>query len=356
LRDNLIETCNNNYRLALEKKLGFFHFQVDGTAGYLAGIWLLTFSTDVAFLLILGYNLLAFACQPLVAVFPKSVYKNGVALALGLSALALILPVSACWFSMVAAGVSSSIFHVCAGALSLNTAAGDHRRFSWFLAPGVLGLLSGVAAGSTQQAWITFALPLLLLFSISVIFFTINNKNKFGVISDPKNISTPSFHCSSSKPWLFWMIIVLLLLMAGRSASWFFYHGHTVVLTTPTLLLFAIMACFGKFFGGMLSNRFGTHAIAIIGLLMASTCFYMAEIMLPIVFIALGLACLQSGTPGLLITLNEQLKNSALSAALGLGIVVALGGFFLLAIMTNKQQWIEYFWGVPVAIAFIHIA
>ena len=138
---------------------GVMHFVVDATSvgTTMAAPWLHDLTLDGAFLLILVYDLLAFAPQFAIGLVtdrlraPRPVLQAGLVLtAVG----AALLPLGAVP-AMLTVAVGNALFHVGAGVFALSVDPQRAAPAGVFVAPGALGLGLGIWLGHTESfvAW-----------------------------------------------------------------------------------------------------------------------------------------------------------------------------------------------------------
>ena len=318
------------------QKLGLKHALSDASAGYLAGCWLLTMSLNTLAPLFLAYNLIAFGCQPVFSLLPEKHENTAIHSSLVLAIVALMLPPESYWLTLFCIATASALFHVSAGSVSLKSANHDSMQLSWFIAPGVLGLLTGMAAGISEVTLVSWVLIAGLL--CSLFLSTSAVKSRQAVL--------PAKQLSIS----FCLIAALLLLISIRSLVWSFYQGN-LTLSAPLLLSMAAAAFIGKLTGGWLDSRLSTKQWLLPALIMASGFLLFTEKTGSVITLAAGLACLQSTTPVMLKMLDQHLQKPALSAALGLGVAIALGGGVLSLLMSINSYPLDWIWLVPALLA-----
>ncbi|MRI32469.1 hypothetical protein EOPP23_05650 [Endozoicomonas sp. OPT23] len=328
-------------RMNLPALRGIQHGLNDACAGLLAGSWLMSFSTDKTLLLLLGYNLIAFFCQPLASLIPEKHRRIYINLSMLLAASSLIVTENMAWIAMLLIATASCLFHVCAGAEVLQESRNCCAKTGVFVAPGVLGLLSGMAAGIIHLEVVSWLLIIMIIASLGL------------NIKRPEPMQTGKAHTSEA-PGSFWIICVLLFLIALRSLTWVFYQGSELV-TVNNLVILAVIISFGKLTGGRMGNHSRWPLICILTLGLATTLLYLSEQYASFALLAAGLALLQSMSPVFLVKLNAYLQKPALSSALALGTAISFGG----ALFWLTQEFIpsafEFFWLLPLSLALLFL-
>jgi FSR family fosmidomycin resistance protein-like MFS transporter len=203
-------------------------------------------STSTTFYLILIYNGLAFAGQPLVGILTDKLicYRQTMFIAIGFTSIGLIFisidPVLATIF----VGIGNASFHVGAGALCLFVKPGRATPPGLFVAPGALGLWAGLwlRENGYMMIWLFY----LLLF-IGLIVSLLNKSPKIHTYKIPTEIN---FTGSKS--------IILLLLFSITIRSYVGFAGYSDGPRLPIItFLFALVAFGGKGLGGIISDRVG---------------------------------------------------------------------------------------------------
>ncbi|WP_461535681.1 MFS transporter [Spongorhabdus nitratireducens] len=332
------------YRLSNSQRLGVMHGLSDGVAGFLVGSWALTLHPATLAIVVLCYNMLAFAMQPFLAGCPERWYHRGIQLSMCLAAVALLLPIEWFWLAVILSGCGSGIFHVFAGAVSLRAAKGCSAQVGWFVAPGVLGLMTGMAGGLAGWSFMPVIIIPLLLFMALVLPSPTSFTDK------PRQ---PGQTTEQEGSVAFWLACAVLFIIAFRSLVWVFYQGSLGSLSTQALMIIAVSAAAGKLLGGWLGKVYHWQYTVVSSLLLATFAFYLSGTYQSFAWLVLGLASLQASTPSLLVRLDAFLNSHALSAALGLGTAIALGGagiWVFVQIPMDLELWV---WTVPAVLALI---
>ncbi|KEQ17283.1 hypothetical protein [Endozoicomonas numazuensis] len=213
------------------QKLGLKHALSDASAGYIAGCWFLSLPIETLIPLLIAYNLVAFGCQPLFSLLPEKFENKAISIALLLAVAALLLAPERYWMCLICIATGSALFHVNAGSIGLKSSDNDSFQLSWFIAPGVLGLLTGMAAGINELSIVSWG----LIAGLSCSMFI----NTSTVKPAKTNPTTEPFSIS------FALIAIFLLLISMRSLVWSFYQGN-LTLSASLLLIMATAAFFGK--------------------------------------------------------------------------------------------------------------
>ncbi|GAB3986857.1 hypothetical protein GCM10028807_05160 [Spirosoma daeguense] len=297
--------------------LGIGHGFSDAAAGYLIGS--LSHSSDSLQLgmAVLLYNALAFGGQLPVGIWldRTSKYKQWSILSvLGMvTALGLLL-CHYVWAAVVLAGVSSAIFHVAGGAVTLLSFPQQTRFVGVFSAFGVVGLALGGWSGTMQLSEASYLLMSGLLF--------------IGLLL--RNATFPNGRVqitSTEKPQLDhhdYVMILLLTAIALRSAVW-----NIIQLLYAEqydwLLYVALAAMAGKLLGGWLTDRISWRIYSLIALAIAIPSLSWGYRRL--FWLLLGTGLIQSLTPISVVAFQRIFPNvPATVSGATFGLAIALGG------------------------------
>jgi FSR family fosmidomycin resistance protein-like MFS transporter len=308
-----------NRTLLLPVTLGLAHGVADGAAGLLLGGLPRVMPLAEVALLVLLYNLLAFACQPVFGVITDHWRKpRWMALAgLGLLAGGLVLAGRAPWLGVPLAGTGSGVFHVAGGALALCATRGKASGPGLFAAPGVVGLaLGGFLALRGMLAIWPFLLGLAVLAGLVLLL---------------KEPALPYVSAADDEPVFErhdLIMIALLAAIALRSLVWTTLQ-YVLEVRVDLLLLLAVAAAVGKIVGGPLADRLGWRRWTVLAL--GGSAALLTVSAGNIWVLMLGVALLQSATPAALAAaLRLMPQRPATAAGLGLGLAIALGGLPLM--------------------------
>jgi FSR family fosmidomycin resistance protein-like MFS transporter len=302
-------------RLLFPLTLGLAHGVADGAAGLLLGGLPRVMPLAEVALLVLLYNLLAFACQPVFGVITDHWRRpRGMALAgLGLLASGLLRTGRGPALGVALAGAGSGIFHVAGGALALCATRGKASGPGLFAAPGVVGLALGgfLALRGVLVTW-----PFLLGLAVLA-----------GLVLLLKEPALPYASASDDEPVFErhdLIMIVLLAAIALRSLVWTTLQ-FVMEARVDLLLLLAVAGAVGKIVGGPLADRLGWRRWTVLAL--GGAAAFLTISAGNIWVLMLGVALLQSATPAALAaTLRLMPRRPATAAGLGLGLAIALGG------------------------------
>lgn len=302
-------------RVGLLLILGAAHGLADATSAWLIGS--LSERAGVASIvwLVLGYNVLAFAIQPLVGMMADWLRAPRAFAVGGLVALAGALPLGpvqpAC--AVALAGLGSASFHVGGGAVALGAAAGRAAGAGIFTAPGVLGLAIGGTIAAAGYS-IASALAIALLFVAGMIAWV--------PLADASVQAPMALDHRFEKHDV--IMIALLAAVALRSFAWTVI-GAAVEGRFDLLLVLGAAAAIGKALGGFAADRIGWRRWTVSALLAAAAMLSVASS--SIVALALSALLLQSATPVVLAAAAQLFPGRrATIAGLVLGFSIALGG------------------------------
>jgi FSR family fosmidomycin resistance protein-like MFS transporter len=301
------------YRLPL--LLGLAHGISDAAAGFILGGLAIDLPLAQVGLLALAYNLLAFGTQPLIGVVVDRLQRPRLAVTAGLLAMsgALLVVLFQPMVAVLLAGLGSALLHVGGGALALCATPRRAAGPGLFAAPGVLGLALGSALALAQTpAGPALAAVLLALAA--------------AVLSHPLPV-LPYHRASAARPLLEvhdWVLMGLLAAIAVRSAAWTALRA-TQEGQTEVLIGLACAAAVGKVAGGFLADRYGWRAWSLATLTGAALLLLLGAGIPAMLYV--GVALLQSSTPGLVVAFAQAMPTApATAAGLAFGLAIALGG------------------------------
>jgi FSR family fosmidomycin resistance protein-like MFS transporter len=301
-------------RLLLPTTLGLAHGIADGAAGLLLGGLPRSLPLGEVALLVLLYNVLAFACQPLFGAVTDYFGRPKLVALLGLGLQAAGLTFSP-WHTAAAvtlAGLGSGCFHVGGGALALCATRGRATGPGLFAAPGVLGLALGGYLSLTGTAPLWPWLVGLALIALAI-----------AALGQPA-LPYTEIHAEPVFERHDLIMIALLAGIALRSLVWTTLQ-YVLEARVDVLLLLAVAGAVGKVAGGVLADRLGWRRWTMLAL--GSAAALLTASAGNVWVLMLGVALLQSATPGALAaTLSLLPRQPATAAGLGLGLAIAIGG------------------------------
>lgn len=239
--------------------LGAAHFVVDlsTVSALLTAAGKSGFSAEWAALLVIGYDVLAFAAQPLLGLAADKLGLAAHASALGcaLAAAGVWLAGAAPVAAVAAGALGNALFHAGGGALSLRLRPGSALEPGLFVAPGALGLFLGRQTGGTElfMPWV-----LTLLLAASALAAP--------ALRMPRMPRKPAFPAIRG----FGLVAAVLLgtvavrSLVGSCAVFPWAAGW------PQGLLLAAAIFAGKAAGGALGDRLGWRNVAAAGLLLSA--------------------------------------------------------------------------------------
>jgi MFS transporter, FSR family, fosmidomycin resistance protein len=209
-------------------------------------VWQYQLTSQVYFLLAVGYNVLAFAFQPLCGLVSDRMRNHSMTAAFGiaLTAVSVILAPVNPYIAVGCAGLGNAFFHVGGGAVSLMLAPGRARVPGLFVAPGALGIAVGAMLGRKGPVEPVLFLCLLIAASAAMIFMKTPKDNKT-FLSKPESLRWPVLVGSLL------LVSIMIRSLVGFSAGFPWHNDKTV------LFLIVCAAFAGKALGGIVSDRFG---------------------------------------------------------------------------------------------------
>jgi FSR family fosmidomycin resistance protein-like MFS transporter len=241
----------------------FSHALVD--AASIAAVMSLAYQkahSSEALMLVLLYNFLAFATQPLLGILSDRFFKAERVSALGCIITAIGLMISFPYWSIALVGIGNALFHVGGGITSLNIDPGKAWAPGIFIAPGNIGVFIGILAAKTEfNHWLYILLLIIAAFSFIIIRLPDNTS-----LPEPNPISPKSSQNILYAALFLILITVIIRSFAGLTVQFQWKDNMTL------LILLSICVTLGKAFGGVLSDKFGLLKVPVIGLMIAIPC------------------------------------------------------------------------------------
>lgn len=313
--------------------LGAGHFLNDLAAAVLLAYSARTADTDTTSLHFTLYAVIAFATQLPFALFIDRFRLSGVLLRAALILMPLLIPLASynLTAAIILAGLVSSVYHVCGGALSVGGEHNTGLRSGIFNAPGIIGLTAGSFIMPEVAVWI-IGIAWLIAWFIKI---------------------NPQFqqHIQSSNhapEWHDLLMFVLLLVVAFRSAIWDIFHLMSQD-DNMTLWGVAIAASAGKLGGGLLSDYLRTSRVLLLTLMSSALILQFTD--RSRVFLYVGIALLQASIPPAILAFRARIPQLPGSASsLVLGFAVALGGIVYTLDLEALQPYLIGVYSVLLAI------
>lgn len=275
---------------------GITHAFVDATcvAVVFAGLLFNHADAQTSLFLVLLYNVLAFGLQPIVGMLFDKLQTPRLAAIIG--CMLTIISAVVWKFSLPAvvfAGLGNAFFHIGGGIISLKMSGGKATIPGMYVAPGALGLFIGILVGKSGHFVSLVFITLLLISSALICFLSYQTATKNNGVEKTFN----KFE-----------LIVLLLLLSISIRS---LIGLGVVFPWKSnmnlLILLTLVVVFGKFFGGIIADKFGWMKISISGLILSAPLIALG-IHSPFLAIA-GMFCFNVTMPVTLVVVANVLKG-----------------------------------------------
>jgi FSR family fosmidomycin resistance protein-like MFS transporter len=297
--------------------LGIAHGFSDAAAGYLFG----SLSHDANFIetgsAVMIYNVVAFGGQLPAGIWLDRIGHYRKPAVLSLLGMILALWLLSChflWIAIAIAGLSSAIFHVAGGAVTIAGFPEKSRFVGVFSAFGVMGLALGGWAATRQwdgvSYWLEAGLAVLLISLLKANFPLARNRN----------LPAPKPQLDNHD----YLMILLLMAIALRSAVWNVIqlcYAHQY----DWLLYLAMAAMAGKLLGGWLTDHIPWKPYALTALSIALPALGWGYRKL--FWLLLGTGLLQSLTPMSVIALQRLWPGvPATVSGAAFGLAIAIGG------------------------------
>lgn len=307
----------------------FGHFYIDFICSLILSLIIFKNPTNVSqiALLIILYNLIAFGTQPFFG-FLADKYKKA-----QLSAITGIIITTAGMIfffnptiAVILLGIGNALYHVGGGIVVLNLNPGKAKYPGIYVSTGALGLFLGGLLGYIQvNPWL-FIIGGVLVSGILISIIQVNQIQKIKKFKERK-VSLIG-------------IVSLLLLVSvcmrslisdSLKLSWKSAFILGLILTLSVVL--------GKFFGGILADKYGFMKVGIIGLLIATPLLTFFQSIPILVFI--GVFCFNLVMPITLTAIAEVFPNYK-GFAFGLTTLALVVGYLLF--MWLRHQIIIGIW------------
>lgn len=308
--------------------LGIAHGITDATTAFLLTSLAWAELSWSSLSLILLYDVIAFALQPLFGAVVDRLKQHRSATALGvlLAGLSLLLMNQSALAAVVVTAIGSALFHVGGGALTLRH---EHHRATHcgiFTAPGVVGLGIGAALAMSHLPVTWLLLGLCLLFALVILFLPTPSKELDAAAQDTAS-DTASARAAIESEW-FIILCFILFAIALRSSVWVAYRAAS----SGDLDFFLKLSCaagIGKLAGGFLSEKIGRRRY--IALAFGLSALLLSFFDDAVIATLAGIALLQSTTPIALAAVGDMFRRrfpefQATAAGLTLGLAIAIGG------------------------------
>ncbi len=251
----------DNRAMGLAIRLGVIHALVDASciAVLYSEVALDRLPYDTLTALVLLYNSLAFGLQWLIGILAdiKGAYRSTAAVGIWLIVAAAVMEPFYPWAGAALAGAGNAFFHVGAGAVVLRQSHGRAAESGVFVAPGAIGVVTGVWLGLNSALWRRPIIALLACSSLLLLRFI-------------PSITLPSAQRPrATVAWLAVPVALLLGSVAIRSAVGGLLSGSWRTSVFASFAL-AAAAMTGKCIGGLLSDRLGWRSSSTLALLLAA--------------------------------------------------------------------------------------
>lgn len=295
--------------------MGLSHGVADCVSGMLIGFLPLYCDNARVGMLILLFNVLAFAGQLPAGLLIDKLKdpRIGVLGSLGLMGAGLISYQFSPEIGILLIGTGSGFFHVAGGRVAIMATEGQAKGPGIFAAPGVIGLAIGgflAIQGIHAEYYLLAGLGVLALVAAFLPLKAIA----------PLRTEKEEVHFDMHDLFM----LILLIAIAMRSAIWNLYQ-YIHAEQWELLLLAGAAAAVGKVSGGFLADWLGWKRYALIALISSATLLTLGGTK-PWLFIP-GIALLQSATPLAVSAMHRFMPHKpATTAGLTFGLAIAIGG------------------------------
>ena len=238
--------------------LSLMHFVTDGLCSYLVFAKLYPQDPKMAFLIFIGYNVLAFVTQSPVGIIIDKYNKPKLFLGISMCAMLLGYALSGIWIlSVTLIGVSNSFFHVAGGKYVTDKSGNDISHLGIFVSTGAIGLVLGQRY--THLVLLPYVFLSLLIVCGLLIIFSEDSK------------SVPYHEEYEDPQRAKYALLALIGVVAIRS-----FVGKVISPGfTPSLhvfLIISIATALGKAAGGIFSRLVGIKWTTYVSMTVAAIC------------------------------------------------------------------------------------
>ncbi len=216
------------------------------------------FETVILFALI--YNGIAFAFQLPIGSLADFIGKNNMLTATGILFVVLGTFITNPILLCITIGIGNAMFHIGGGREALLIGEGKAFSIGQFVSTGAMGVF--LAGKFYNISYITYIVCVLLIVSAILIFLHKNSNNEI----KSSNITNKGF----IKIAIYMFSTVLLRAYMGTMVHYSFQN------TFIFSLLFVAAIVLGKFFGGILSDKFGMAEFSIVSQVLCVLCFLLS--------------------------------------------------------------------------------
>lgn len=317
----LLPFSSQRYKLIL---LSLMHFATDGLCSYLVFAKLYPDNLSMAFLIFIGYNVLAFVTQSPVGILIDKYNKPKLFLGISVGAMLLGYVLSSVWIlSVILIGMSNSVFHVAGGKYVTDKSGNDISHLGIFVSTGAIGLAIG-------QTYSYSAIPVVIFFTLLIGSYIL-----ILVSADPEKKEYSEIF-TSEKYAKYAMLAVITIVFARSFVSKVIKPGFTPF--SFFLIVVSLFVAAGKAIGGVCAKYFGIKITAIISLSLAaiSLCLGVGN---PYTYI-IGIFAFNFSMPITLYFANILLKGKE-GFAFGTLAAILAPGYFLGVLVSSYSTFMK---------------
>ena len=216
-------------------------------------------SYEFSFFIVVLYNIIAFGTQSIIGNIFDKINKPRWCAIIGcvLTAMSAILwknPVAA----VLCAGFGNAFFHVGGGIICLRTGRGNSAIPGMYVAPGALGLFIGLLIAKND--WVSPYIFSAILALSALFIFLYKEEGENYIAKRQSSIICNKFLLICN--FLLFAIAIRSFIGLSISLPW---NGNIIL---AACLTFAVVS--GKFFGGIIADKFGWLKVTVIALLISS--------------------------------------------------------------------------------------
>ena len=298
------------------------HLVTDGLCSYLIFAILYPNNSELALLVFILYNILAFVTQSPIGIIIDKYNKPKAFLIISVLCIAFGYIFSgATVFATVLIGVGNSLFHVCGGKYISEKSNNDIASVGIFVSTGAIGLV----LGQRLCNYISVAFVFFFVLLIGTLLLIFAKDKEHIAIKEKNNVNV------EMGIFLAIISVVMIRSFVGKIASGEFE------ITLLNAILISVATALGKACGGIVSKILGINKTAVISMIVAAACLTFGRGVAVIYII--GVFTFNFSMPITLYFANELLKGREGFAFGTLAAFLIPGYFIAMSITSNAVPY-----------------
>lgn len=298
------------------------HLVVDGLCSYLIFSALYPENSELAFLIFILYNILAFVTQAPLGIVIDKYNKPKVFLVISILCITLGYIFSGlAVIATVLIGIGNSLFHICGGKYISEKSNNDIASVGIFVSTGAIGLV----LGQRLCNYISVAFVFFFVLLIGTLLLIFAKDKEHIAIKEKTNVNV------EIGIFLAIISVVMIRSFVGKIASGEFE------ITLLNAILISVATALGKACGGIVSKILGINKTAVISMIVAASCLTFGRGVAVIYII--GVFAFNFSMPITLWFANNLLRGREGFAFGSLAAFLIPGYFIAMSIPSNAVQY-----------------